>query len=172
MTKVTYRVKEDQNLWNMLFSVFFLAVFILSMAILIHVRGSMPHAVPFFDALLMLFATFRITRLIVYDKITRFFREWFVDTREVEHDGESMIEITPSTYGIRGTIHDLLGCPWCIGIWSSLTIIFCYFAFNWAWYVIFVLGLSSAATLLQLVANAIGWKAENLKLEAHHKEHH
>ena len=166
MAQIQYRTKEDQNMWNMLFSVLFLIIFVLSFYVLVRIRGSIPHTIPLFDVVLMVFATFRITRLVVYDKITRFFREWFVECEVVEKDGVPHFKLVTIENGIRGTIHDLLGCPWCIGIWSALIIAFAYFAFDWAWYVIFVLALAGAGSLLQLTANMIGWKAENLKLDA------
>jgi hypothetical protein len=114
----------------------------------------------------MAFAAFRITRLIVYDKIARWFRELFADTREYEKDGVAWIEVRPYGSGLRHTIHDLLQCPWCIGFWSALIIAFCYFIFPWAWFVIFFLALAGAGSILQVAANAVGWKAELLKNDA------
>ncbi len=128
-------------------------------------RGGYLISVPPFDAVMMAFAAFRITRLIVYDKIARWFRELFADTREFEKDGVTWIEIKPYGSGFRHTVHDLLQCPWCIGVWSALVVVFCYFVFNWAWSVIFFLALAGAGSLLQVIANAIGWKAEILKNE-------
>ena len=60
---------------------------------------------------------------------------------------------------------DLLHCPWCIGVWSALIVVFCYFVFPWAWSVIFFLALAGAGSLLQVIANGIGWRAELLKKE-------
>ena len=131
-----------------------------------------PQAVDPFDAILMAFAAFRVTRLVVYDKITRWFRELFVQRREFEQDGRTWVEITPYPRGFFTTIHDLLGCPWCISFWSALVIAFTYFMFPWAWFIIFFLALAGAGSLIQLIANAIGWRAENLKIDAHEKEEH
>ena len=102
-------------------------------------RGGFLVSVPPFDALLMALATFRITRLIVYDKITRWFRELFADSREFTEGGVTYVEIKPFGSGFRHTIHDLLECPWCIGIWSALVVVFFYFIYPWAWSIIFFL---------------------------------
>lgn len=134
------------------------------------IRGGFLTSVTLFDAIMMTFAAFRITRLVVYDKITRWFRELFVSKRDVERDGKQWVEIVPLERGFRHTIYDLLQCPWCIGIWSALVVVFCYFIFDWAWSVIFFLALAGASTLLQLLANSFGWKAENYKLDANAKE--
>ena len=79
------------------------------------------------------------------------------------------LKIEAPTHGFTGTVHDLLGCPWCIGFWSALVISFLYFMYPWAWFVIFFLALAGAGSLLQLLSNMFGWQAENLKQEVHAK---
>ncbi len=160
------RPKEDQNFWNFVFSILFLLVLGGAVWVIYQVRGSYPTAVPLFDAVMMGFAAFRMTRLIVYDKITRWFREIFADTVEVERNGVVYIEVKPYGRGVRHTIHDLLACPWCIGFWGALIISFAYFVFPWAWYIIFFIALAGLGSLLQITANLIGWKAEDAKLDA------
>lgn len=166
----TKRQKEDQNLWNFVFSVFFILVLAGAEMGMKQLRGGYLVSVPPFDALLMALAAFRVTRLVVYDKITRWFRELFADVREYDEDGVRWVEVRPWGSGLRHTIYDLLQCPWCIGFWSALIIVFCYFVFPWAWSVIFFLAVAGAGSLLQLWANGIGWRAENLKLDAKAKE--
>jgi hypothetical protein len=160
------RPKEDQNRWNFYFSVFFILVLIASIWGIRELTGTFPHSIPFFDFVLLALASFRITRLIVYDKIARWFRELFADTREVERDGEVMIEVRPYGWGIRQTLYDLLQCPWCIGVWSGIITTFFYFVFPWAWYVILFLAVAGVSSFVQVCANLLGWQAENLKLEA------
>ncbi len=160
------RPKEDQNFWNFLFSVFFIIVLVAGLWAMQDMRGGFLTAVPVFDAVMMAFAAFRITRLVVYDKITRWFRELFARRTEIERGGVVYVEITPYASGFRNTVYDLLNCPWCIGIWSSAIVVFSYFVFVWAWSVIFFLAIAGAGSLVQVVANAIGWRAENLKIEA------
>jgi uncharacterized protein involved in cysteine biosynthesis len=72
------------------------------------------------DLCLLVFASFRLTRLIVYDTITEFLRAPFHETVvESLEDGstETYIEIKGS--GIRYWIGELLSCHWCTGIWSA-----------------------------------------------------
>lgn len=165
------RPKEDQNFWNFLASVVFVVALIVAMhEVWGEHGGAFPHAVPVFDAILMAFASFRITRLIVYDKIARWFRELFAKREEYVEDGVTYVRISSYQYGLRHTIYDLLQCPWCIGFWSALVIAFCYFIFPWAWFFIFFLALAGAGSLIQIIANGIGWRAENLKMEAHERE--
>ncbi|TSC69382.1 MAG: hypothetical protein G01um101456_220 [Parcubacteria group bacterium Gr01-1014_56] len=170
MQTSTIRPKEDQNLWNFVFSVFFIMVLIGALWVMREVRGGFLVSVEPFDAVLMAFASFRVTRLIVYDKISRWFRELFVQRRVFEKDGKTWVEITPFGRGFRHTIYNLLECPWCIGIWSGLIVMVCYFIFPWAWSVIFFLALAGAGSLIQIFANFLGWRAEYYKLEANIKE--
>jgi len=147
--------KASENFWNFIFSVFFIIVLIAALWYMKSVRGFYLGQVAPFDALLLALASFRVTRLIVYDKISRWFRDLFED---------------PSGYGLRHTIHDLLSCPWCIGFWSALILVVAYFTQPWAWTVIFFLAVAGTGSFVQLLANGIGWRAENLKLDAHEKE--
>lgn len=170
MSATFLRPQDDQNVWNFWFSLFFLAVLIEALVFLHARTGGFPRSISVFDALLMALAAFRVTRLIVYDKITRWFRELFVEKRAVIDGEEKWVEIRSGGLGIRTTIFELMQCPWCIGFWSALAIAVFYFTFDWAWFVIFFLALAGTGTLLQLLANLIGWKAENLKLDTQAKE--
>ena len=61
---------------------------------------------------------------------------------------------------------------WSIGIWSGLIVTVFYFIFPWAWSVIFFLALAGMGSVLQVMANGIGWWAENLKMEAKERDRH
>jgi hypothetical protein len=163
------RLKEDQNTWNVMFSVFFFFVLVGALYVMRAVRGVFPTSLPVFDAVLMVLAAFRMTRLVVYDKITRFFREWFLDKRTVVVNGVEHVELRLVTHGVRRTLYDLVDCPWCIGMWSALIIAFCYFIFPWAWFVILFLAVAGASSFIQVSANAVGWDAEHRKLEVREK---
>lgn len=72
------------------------------------------------DLFLLVFASFRLTRLIVYDTITEFMREPFHETVvEIEEDGSTETYIEIKGEGMRYWIGELLSCHWCTGIWSA-----------------------------------------------------
>jgi len=147
--------ETQENWWNFLFSIFFIIVLIAAIWFMKVERGGYLISVPPYDALLIALASFRVTRLIVYDKISRWFRNLFNDQRG---------------YGFRHTVHDLLSCPWCIGFWSALILVVAYFVYPWAWSVIFFLAVAGVGSYIQLSVNAIGWLAEKRKLEVGKKE--
>lgn len=60
-------------------------------------------------------ASFRLTRLIVFDTITEFIRSPFM---EVVEDEEGIF-LEPKGTGLRRWMGKLLSCYWCTGIWVS-----------------------------------------------------
>jgi hypothetical protein len=90
-----------------------------------------------------------------------FFREQFYDV--ADYKGKAIL-VKPET-GPRRTLADLLSCPWCVGAWAVLTVSFFYLLTPYAFYPTLLLALSSVATMLQLTANLIGYKAEQTKYD-------
>ncbi len=156
--------KDDQNFWNFIFTLFFAVLFGFATYYLWQV-GAFPTRVNFFDVALITLATFRLTRLFVYDKIMQFVRDWFLNKAvSVGDEGELLIVRSKPVDGPFRTISELLSCPWCIGMWAALVVSFFYFLTPYAWFPIFVLAISSLGTLFQLFANMLGWRAEALKV--------
>jgi len=138
-----------RNFWNVWFTFFF--IFLASVAIgWLAAVGRLPETVSLLNAVLIALAVFRLTRLTVYDNITAFIRAWFSGT-------------SPETF--RGTIHTLITCPWCIGLWYALVVSFLFFVTPYAWFPIFFLAVAGIATFMQLIANLIGWHAEGKKID-------
>ncbi len=133
--------------WNLFFIVFYFGVVFAAYRVVVG-SGADPRAVSGWDTLIMLLATFRLTRLVVYDKITRWVRDWFEDGAE---------------YTLVGTIKTLINCPWCIGLWFAAVVSAAYFIAPFSWFFIFILALGGAASLLQIAANGLGWSAEYKK---------
>ncbi len=158
---------DDQNLWNIVYSVFFVGVCIFLGSILIRVRGEFPTSISFFDTVLIVLATFRLTRLFVYDKITRFLRDAFQSVNEqYTEEGVTYFTKKERAAGPLRTAYELLTCPWCFSVWAATIVAFFYFLTPIAWLPIFILAVSGIASLLQITANMIGWTAENGKLKA------
>jgi hypothetical protein len=82
----------------------------------------------YFDLLVLAFACFRLTHLIVNDKITEFLRRPFHDTIEEElPDGTTETFIVIKGTGLRYWIGELLSCHWCTGMWSAAAIYAAYY---------------------------------------------
>ncbi len=105
---------------------------------------------------LLALASFRITRLIVFDRITEFIRRpFFAEVVEKDETGREEIFLTPKSGGLRGFFGELLDCYWCTGFWVSLFLILLYWFFpQVAEPVILVFALAGAAAIIEIV---IGW---------------
>ncbi|MDZ5470374.1 DUF1360 domain-containing protein [Bacillus sp. 31A1R] len=73
------------------------------------------------ELLIISLASFRLTRLLVFDKITEFIRNpFFEEITELDENGEEEVYYIPKKGFIKGFIGELLSCYWCTGIWSSI----------------------------------------------------
>lgn len=103
--------------------------------------------------LLMGLASFRLTRLIVFDKITEFIRAPFFNEIEQENEqGEKEIYLVPKSAGLKGWIGELLSCYWCTGIWASLFIGgLHYFSTPAGEFLIVILAVAAIASFIETV---------------------
>jgi len=170
MTK-TYIKSYDVYLWNFIFSALFVVVLAGLLVFLDRVKG-LPESISIFDVTLITLATFRITRLFVYDEVVDFLREAVLIPQKGEDmlTGEKIVMREEPVRGPRRTLAHLLGCPWCMGVWGALFLTFFHLYFAWAWIVLLVLSIAGVATFIQITANMIGWKAETLMQQARSNE--
>ena len=151
----------DQYFWNVVFLVFFSVLVFMATIILQSEAYKLYTELTFIDFTLITLASFRLIRLVVYDKIFAFFREQFYDAEE--YKGKVLL-VKPEN-GPRRTLADLLSCPWCFGVWATAMISFFYLLTPYAMFPILVLALSSVASMFQITANLIGWKGEQAKMD-------
>ncbi len=109
--------------------------------------------ITFFSLLILSLSSFRLTRLLVFDKITEFIREpFFEEITEVNDDGEIDIYYIPKKTGIKKFIGELLSCYWCTGIWSSALIVgLNYINPSFFYPIILILAVAGFASLLELI---------------------
>jgi hypothetical protein len=155
--------KDDQNAWN--FWLLVLSAVLLAAEIwLLMELGKLPTSIGILDLVLISLATFRVTRLFVYDAIMEFVRDWFL-IRKVSYTSDNELVIERRKYpdgGLRA-ISELFSCPWCFGLQAAMLVVFLYYLSELSWIVILMFAVGGVATFIQLVANAVGWRAENLK---------
>lgn len=152
----------DQYFWNFVFSGFF-GLLVIMAAIILESESRIPLGeLTVIDYTLITLATWRLTRLFVYDAIMKWFREQFLDLQKVGRG----YELVKPKVGPRRTLADLLSCPWCFGIWAAAMVTFFYLITPYAVYPTILLAVGAVATLLQLVSNLVGHKAELLKRDS------
>lgn len=101
-----------------------------------------------FHFFLLCIASFRLTRLLVYDRITSFLRAPFHD--EFEQDGETYIAIKGT--GIRKWIGELLSCHWCTGIWcAALLYVGTVYAPTMFMPLVSILAIAGVASVIEMI---------------------
>ncbi len=123
-----------------------------------------------FDFFLLSLATFRLTRLLVYDGVMQFFRDFFLRKKEIREEGNVEVKRLKPRGGISKIIAELLDCPWCTGMWMAFFCLFLYTFFPQSYFFISVLAVAGSATFIQICINWIGWKAEEKKIEVKKQE--
>lgn len=98
-------------------------------------------------------ASFRLTRLLVFDKITAFIRRPFIDEiEEVGEDGLVTTFVEIKGTGMRKWIGELLSCYWCTGVWCSALVYSLWLFFpNFIQPIIIILAIAGLAGLIETI---------------------
>ncbi len=92
------------------------------------------------EAVLVILASYRTTRILVFEKILKHFRD--------------ALKRRENLYVI-GTIHSMVTCPWCAGVWVTLIIIVFYFLVPYGTLLVYVLALAGLVSMVILVSNLL-----------------
>lgn len=111
-----------------------------------------------FEFILLVLATFRLTRLLVFDKITNFIRKPFHNiVEETLPDGTIQEFIVIKGQGIRKWMGELLSCYWCTGVWCA---IFIYVLYRYFFFIaeplIIILAISSLSAIIETIVVKMG----------------
>jgi hypothetical protein len=100
------------------------------------------------DIIFIMLATYRLTRIVVFEKIFKFFRD--------------MVKSRPSSK-IMNTLRAIITCPWCAGVWIALIIVGLFFLVPYGRLFVFLLAVSGIGTFIILLSN---W----VSLRIHHEQ--
>jgi hypothetical protein len=162
MTEQEYKLHQGVKVWNIVASVFFVGLCLFMYFVFVSLRPDFSlQQIVYFDLFILALATHRLIRLFIYDNITLFIREAFQDL-EVQ---DELYKYVNSENAFKLTVHKLLNCPWCLGVWIAFVSAFFYFTFPVLQFVFIILAFASVASLLILLTNLLGWSAEEKKLK-------
>jgi len=139
----TEEYPRDHAFWNPLFILFFLVLgggvyFLFS-------RESWflneLYALNFFSLIILGLATFRVIRLMTYDKITQFLREPFLNKVEGGYQKPAV--------GFRRAVAELFECVWCTGAWAAVCVYSAYLFAPWGVFAVYILAISALGTVFQ-----------------------
>lgn len=164
MTQEEFLLHQGVKKWNIISSVFFV---LLSLAMYFIFLKFAPNdlSLNVSDIVILTLANYRLIRLFIYDNITLFVREYFMDLRIV--DGKYSYHNSVNAFKL--TMHKLLNCPWCFGVWTTFISAFFYFSFPSLKIIFILLAVAAVASFLILLSNLIGWSAEYKKIQVQEK---
>ncbi|MBO0962594.1 DUF1360 domain-containing protein [Neobacillus sp. MM2021_6] len=108
--------------------------------------------ITFLSFVIFSLSSFRLTRLLVFDKITEFIREPFFDeVVEENEEGEKDVYYLPKKTGFKKFMGELLSCYWCTGIWAAaLIIVFYYISPAVSTPIILILAVAGLAAIVEV----------------------
>ena len=131
--------ERKHQAWNF-WSAFVFIGAVLLVGYLLKQKGVDIKELTFKEALLIVLASTRMTRILVFEKILKHFRD--------------ALKKRQNLYVI-GTIHSMVTCPWCAGVWVTLFVIVLYFLVPYGTVLVYVLALAGLATVVILLSNLL-----------------
>ncbi len=106
------------------------------------------------EALVIILASYRMTRILVFEKIFKYLR--------------NVLKKREGLYVI-GTLHSIITCPWCAGVWVTLIIVVFYFLVPFGVVLVYVLALAGIASMVILGSNLLHMYTER-RQRVHNRE--
>lgn len=156
------KTRDSLYFWNVVTTIVFLALLLKAMTIGGTTAARVMAGISPFHFIIVSLATFRLTRLFVADHITQWLRDLCMESVTIKDPltGAIFVRCEKPAKGLRRLISDLLGCPWCVGVWMAfIAMILYYFAtieFSpFAWIIITVFAIAGAAELIYAIVVAL-----------------
>lgn len=115
---------------------------------------------------MIILASYRLTHLIVFDKITEFIRKPFLkQEKTVDQNGRTVQKKSRPPHSVIS-----LQCYWCAGVWCAILIGICYLVWpRFAHPVIFILSIAGAQAILETCVG-VGTKVIDVLAAIKHKK--
>jgi hypothetical protein len=112
----------------------------------------------FKEATVIVLASYRMTRILVFEKIFKYFRD--------------VLKRREDLYLI-GTLSSIITCPWCAGVWVTLVIIVFYYLVPFGTVLVYVLALAGVASMVILISNLLHmWTDRKQRIHQREKTPH
>jgi hypothetical protein len=147
--------ERKHQAWNFWSAFAFFALVVL-MGYLLEKKGVNIKEMTLKEAVLIILASYRMTRILVFEKIFKYFR----DVLKRKED-----------YYLMGTLSSIITCPWCAGVWVTLTIVVFYYLVPYGDLLVYVLALAGIASMVILFSNLLHMWTEG-KQRIHQKSKH
>ena len=133
-------ITHKDKSWNFLATIFFVLCLI-GLGFYLRSQEIKLQDASLLDLFIMSLATYRLTRILVFDKIFKLFRD-FIRSR--------------SGWKVFYVIKEIITCPWCAGVWVAMTIVILYYFVPFGKLFIYILAISGVASFFVILVNNIG----------------
>ncbi len=145
------KVLVREKIWNIL-SMLTYAVLVVLLGRYLDQNAFKLEDISVWEWIILALATFRLTRMILYDRVFKFLRDW----------------IKPfSRYGLILSLRSLFTCPWCAGVWVALIIFVLYRLVPYGDVFVYLLSIAAVGTLIQLVSGLMSLTIEKKEMDMH-----
>jgi hypothetical protein len=131
--------ERKHQAWNF-WSAFAFFALVVGMGYLLDKKGVDIKEIRFREVILIILASYRMTRIIVFEKIFKYLRD--------------VLKSRENSY-LLGTLSSIITCPWCAGVWVTLVIIVFYFLVPYGDLLVYVLALAGIASMVILFSNLL-----------------
>ena len=145
--------ERKHNAWNFS-SVFIFFILLVGTGFLFRLKEIDIEEITLKESIVITLAIYRLTRIIVFEQIFKFFRNSLKRHKDLY---------------LIGTIYSIVTCPWCTGVWVSLIILIFYYIIPFGDLMTYVLALAGVASILILYSNLTHMWAEK-KQRIHRKD--
>ncbi len=153
MEKIPNTKKEQQKTWNFWATLFFI-VCLIGLGFVLEKKGIGMEDFTVGNITLMVLATYRLTRILVFDKIFKVFRDFFRARQRLY---------------VFFVVKEIITCPWCAGVWVALTIVAFYFLVPFGILFIILLSISGVASFIVILVNYVGLSTEEKQFDMKEK---
>ena len=142
-----------EKILNFISSLIYLFFFGISIFFAMKYKVSFSH-ISLTDICLIILAAYRISRMIVYERVFGLVRYWISLYLK---------------YSLVRSLNNLITCPWCTGVWVSLVVFDIYYMVPYGKYFIYIMAISAVASPLILLSNIIVLHNDALKKQREQK---
>ncbi|MFO7658653.1 MAG: DUF1360 domain-containing protein [Bacteroidales bacterium] len=135
-------------------SLFIYLAFLILAGFILKTQGLDPRDLAIREIVVLALASYRLTRILVFEKILKFLRDFVRSKKNVS---------------ALNTVRYIITCPWCAGVWVTLVIAVLYFLVPYGVFLVYILAISGVASFLVLLANLLGLKIEEKQAAVHPK---
>lgn len=128
-------------------------VFLIALSIsifLLQQTGFTMDKITIMDLVIITLATFRIIRMLMYEKIFSIIR-YFINS-----NGDKLF---------YRSVGNLVKCPWCTGVWAALFTFVLHYLIPFGYFLNYFFAISGVASVMVVAVNILNYKSDILKKE-------